>query len=81
VDLNSRANTSRELPPLFTQCRNRFCILAARVGASTLHRIAFVFVLHEFEDVEAFQRSIREEAVYGIVLIAEELKCNGQLSQ
>src|ERR1017187_3249308 len=53
-----------------------------RGRASALNRIAIAFVLlHELEDVEAFQLSIREEAVHRIVLIAEELKGNGQLSQ
>ena len=42
-------------------------------------RIAIVFVLHEVEDVEALQRSLREEAVHRILLVVEELKGDSQL--
>ena len=39
------------------------------------------FVLNEVEDVEALQRTIREEAVHRILLIIEEFKGDGQLGQ
>jgi hypothetical protein len=59
---------------------HRFLILASRVETVGV-RIPAVFVLNEIEDVEAPQRSIREEAVHRILLIIEEFIGDGQLGQ